>query len=630
MLKKLLFVATAVAIALSVSAQGTHKRRVMVEEFTNASCPPCASNNPPFNATLVANADKVTPLKYQVWWPGFDPMYEHNKADVAVRVAYYEVSGVPNGVENGTNFGVPGGYSDVKIDEAYNTLTPVTINVTHEVIPDFSGMKVTVKVKSDDEISGNLRLRVAITEEDIVFAAAPGTNGEKEFSSVMKKMLPNAEGTEITGFTAGEEKTYTFTWAPGNYYNLNKIGVVAWLQDDDTKDVWQSNLSAPNTQIEGGNFGKVQLTTAQLAKLTCTTNFVPTFTLKNLAPVGITSADILYNVDGGAWLPFKWTGTLNSNITTPVTLPEVVFDKPGTHQVKVQITNTSAGLQLNQVDGSNTALVHAMFGTKPIPSINDFEGASFPPEGFGIKNEGNNGWKYISQASGAFGSSAKSLACDFYNIPVGKTVELYFPRMDLTGVTSAKLTFDHAKVHYSATDIDDRLRVDVSVNCGANWTTVFDKKGAALSTAPLQTAQYLPADDEWVSNEIDFTPYVGQAEVLVRLRGTSDFGNNLYMDNINVTTTSGVNNVPGLANATIINNPTASTSELRFALEQPQSLSLMVYSVEGTLAQSLHLGDLPAGDHVAPLDASQLPSGSYRVVLQGKTGLSQMQWIVLK
>lgn len=630
MLKKLLFGAIALTMVVSVSAQGTHQRRVMVEEFTNASCPPCASNNPPFNATLVANADKVTPLKYQVWWPGFDPMYEHNKADVGVRVAYYAVSGVPNGIENGVNFGVPGGYTAEKIDEAYNTLTPVTIAITHEVAADLSGVNVTVKVKSDEAISGDLRLRVAITEEELLFATAPGTNGEKEFTNVMKKMLPDAEGSKIESFTAGEEKTYTFTWVPANYYNLNSIGVVAWLQDDDTKDVWQSNLSAPNTTIPGGNFGKVQLTTAQLSKLTCASTFTPAFTLKNVATTGITSADILYNVDGGAWLPYQWTGTLNSNITTPVTLPDVVFTTGGTHRVKVQIVNTSAGLQLNQVDGSNTALVHAMYETKPIPSVNDFEGATFPPEGYGIKNEGSNGWKYISQASGGYGSSAKSLACDFYNIPTGKTVELYLPRMDLTGVTNAKMTFDHAKSYYSTTDIDDRLRVDVSINCGTNWTTVFDKKGLDLATAPLSLPQWLPTDDSWVSNEIDFTQFVGQAEVLVRLRGTSDFGNNLYMDNINVAATSGVNNVPGLADATIVNNPTASTSELRFALEQPQSLSLMVYNVDGSLVQSMHLGDLPSGDHVAPLDATQLPSGSYRVVLQGKTGLSQMQWIVLK
>ncbi len=630
MLKKLLFGAIALAMFVSVSAQGTHQRRVMVEEFTQASCPPCATNNPPFNATLEANADKVTPLKYQVSWPGFDPMNEHNKAEVATRVAYYGVTGVPNGRENGVNFGAPGAYTAEKIDDAYNTLTPVTINVTHEVAADLSGVNVTVKVKSDDAISGNLRLRVAITEEELLFATPPGSNGEKEFSSVMKKMLPDAVGSEITSFTAGEEKTYTFTWVPANYYNLNSIGVVAWLQDDDSKDVWQSNLSAPNTTIAGGNFGRVQLSTAQLSKLACTTNFTPAFTLKNLATTGITSADILYNVDGGAWLPYKWTGTLNSNITTPVTLPEVVFTTGGTHRIKVQIVNTSAGLQLNQVDGSNTALVHAMYGTKPIPSVNDFEGETFPPAGFGIKNEGANGWKYISQASGGYGNSAKSLACDFYNIPGGKTVELYLPRMDLTGVINAKMKFDHAKVYYNATDKDDRLRVDVSINCGTNWITVFDKAGDALATAPVSEPQWLPTDDAWVSNEIDFTQFAGQAEVLVRLRGTSDFGNNLYMDNINVATTSGVNNVPGLTDATIVNNPTASTSELRFALEQPQSLSLMVYNVDGSLVQSLHLGDLPSGDHMAPLDATQLPSGSYRVVLQGKTGLSQMQWIVLK
>jgi len=152
-----------------------------------------------------------------------------------------------------------------------------------------------------------------------------------------------------------------------------------------------------------------------------------------------------------------------------------------------------------------------------------------------------------------------------------------------------------------------------------------------LSTAGIVTAQYLPTDDAWVANEIDFTPYAGQAEVLVRLRGTSDFGNNLYMDNINVqTTTSGVKDLKSLTTFAIQPNPTQSAAEVRFSLDKTESISLMVYNMDGSLVQSLHLGDLPSGDHVAPLDASQLPTGSYRVVMQGKEGSAQTQWIVLK
>ena len=141
----------------------------------------------------------------------------------------------------------------------------------------------------------------------------------------------------------------------------------------------------------------------------------------------------------------------------------------------------------------------------------------------------------IPQASGGYNASAKSLACEFFKIPKGKTVELYLPRMDLTGVTGAKLTFDHAKANYDAAGNDDRLVIEVSTDCGTTWTTVFDKQGNALATAPFLAALWLPTSGDWMSNEIDFTPYVGQSEVLVRLSGISDFGNNLYVDNIAVT-----------------------------------------------------------------------------------------------
>jgi len=642
MSKKLLLVALALVAFMSAQAQGTHPRRVLVEEFTNASCPPCASQNPAFNTKLNDNAAILTAIKYQTSWPGVDPMNAQTAPEVAARVSYYGVNGVPNAFLDGTGVvndcgayaNAPACMDPTELVDENNNLTPVTIDVVHVVASDFGSVEITVKVKSDEAITGDLRLRVAATEEVINFTAAPGTNGEKDFSDVMRKMLPNPDGTKIASFAAGEEKIFTFKWTPANYYNLNKIKIAAWLQDDDSKEIWQSNLSAPNTQIPGGSFAKITLGTSQTNKLNCLATFAPAFTLKNTAPVGITSADIIYNVDGGPWSSYQWTGTLNSNITTPVVLPAVTFDKTGTHQIKIQVVKTSAGLLLNQVDGSNSAVIFAMYGSTPIPSGQDFEG-DFPPAGVAIKNESPTlGWVFYPQASGAFGNSAKAIACNFYNIANGKSVDMYLPRMDLTGVTKAKLTFDHAKAFYVGTDgtfKDDRLLISVSTNCGSTWTNIFDKKGDALTTKPDgQANAYLPADEDWVSNEVDMTPYAGQAEVLLRFRGTSNFANNLYMDNINVAATSGVSTLKSLNNFAIQPNPTQSMAELRFGLDKPESITMLVYGLDGSLVQSLYLGNLPTGDHVTLLDASQIPTGSYRVVLQGKEGSAQTQWIVLK
>lgn len=71
------------------------------EEFTQASCGPCASQNPAFNAVLAANTAKATSLKYQTSWPGVDPMNAQNPTDVQTRVNYYSVNGVPDAIMDG-------------------------------------------------------------------------------------------------------------------------------------------------------------------------------------------------------------------------------------------------------------------------------------------------------------------------------------------------------------------------------------------------------------------------------------------------------------------------------------------------------------------------------------------------
>ncbi|HFC00506.1 MAG TPA: hypothetical protein ENJ53_06845, partial [Phaeodactylibacter sp.] len=84
---------------------GQAQRKAFVEEFTNASCGPCASQNPDFNALIANNLDKVVVLKYQTDFPGYDPMNEQNPSEVDTRQAYYSVNGVPTAIIDGVTPG---------------------------------------------------------------------------------------------------------------------------------------------------------------------------------------------------------------------------------------------------------------------------------------------------------------------------------------------------------------------------------------------------------------------------------------------------------------------------------------------------------------------------------------------
>ena len=75
MKKTLLF-----AALLSASFMGfsQSQRTVFIEEFTQASCPPCETTTPALNAVIETNAEKIVQIRYQTSWPGVDPMNADN------------------------------------------------------------------------------------------------------------------------------------------------------------------------------------------------------------------------------------------------------------------------------------------------------------------------------------------------------------------------------------------------------------------------------------------------------------------------------------------------------------------------------------------------------------------------
>ena len=199
--------------------------------------------------------------------------------------------------------------------------------------------------------------------------------------------------------------------------------------------------------------------------------------------------------------------------------------------------------------------------------------------------------------------------------------ELVSPKVDLTqssGTTT--LVFDHAYAYYSA-QFFDSLRVDISADCGATWTTLFHDGKDGLSTAPVIATAFTPTANQWQNHVIDISAFNG-SEVVIRFVAESGYGNNAYIDNVNVTTAVGVKNLD-LTTFILNPNPTRDHAEA-------QNLQMLVFDALGSLVQSRDLGQLTSGDHVVALDAVRLNSGTYRVVLQGAQGIAQTQWIVLK
>lgn len=534
------------ALLLTLLFTGTafaqSQRYILAEEFTQASCGPCAAQNPAFNAVLNANETKIIGLKYQVWWPGYDPMYLHNPTEVNTRVAYYNVTGVPNVRVDGTAYaGAPSGVTQTFVDNRYNTVTsPYTIALTHSFNATYTQMTINADITCTGTTTGTLKAHTAIIEREINFATAPGSNGETDFYGVMKKMIPDDQGSDVTAVTAGQTQNLNFVVdIPWYVYNLNQLAVIVFIQNQSSKVVHQTAYSAPLNALPA-NVDVAVTNVTGVPALICSGTFNPVVTIKNNGSTTLTSCNVNYSIDNGTPVSTPWTGSLAQNQTAIVNITNVSASN-GSHSLRVFTSDLNTGIDV--APNNNNMFRNFSYSSTSFapPVVEGFAATQFPPADWIVYdvNNDNVGWKRVTNAGG-FGNSSQSAKMDFYNSPNGRIDELYVKKIDFQSLTgTASLTFNVAYKQYQAEN--DRLEVMVSTNCGTNWTTLYNKAGSVLSTSPGgQTSAFTPNASQWRAESVDLTSYVGQADVLIKFKATSNYGNNLYIDDVNITVTTGI------------------------------------------------------------------------------------------
>lgn len=239
-----------VALILGVLSPAQHllaqaRKIVLFEHFTNASCGPCANQNPIFDQNIRSkNKGNYIHVAYHTVWPGRDPMNAYNKEDVAARVSYYGVNGVPDMVMQGNMYqGSPSGATQDLLDLASGQSSPLRIRV-HE---SSNGTQRTVHATLTSVglvPTANLRVRALVIESEISYASPPGTNGEKEFPNVFRRFLTTPEGDAFTPAAVGESIELRWTYdLDATTWDTTRISAVVFAQLDGSKEVINAGTS---------------------------------------------------------------------------------------------------------------------------------------------------------------------------------------------------------------------------------------------------------------------------------------------------------------------------------------------------------------------------------------------------
>jgi hypothetical protein len=592
-------------------------RRVMVESFTQASCGPCADQNPAFGTLLQANGANVVLLKYQTSWPGFDPMNLQNPTEVAARVTYYGTTGVPNVRLDGVqNAGTSGSVTQAMLTNRLNQSTPIDMTLDHQISAGYDSIFIQCKIKNlgtTDFNPGGVVLHTAITEKQILFPEPPGSNGELDFKSVMRKMLPNASGATLAAIPAGDSVTVTYAVPlPSYIFNYARIGVVAFVQKTSDRQVYQAVESFPKPLQ--GNLADVALSPNSIGPDGfCSYSLTPQVDVVNEGNTPITSMDVSYTLNDGVAVTQEWEGTLAPGGTVTITFPEIDIT-PGQAVVDYSVSNTNenyfdfnfmneyysteAYFTLND-EPVGTEITEGMESTplRQVPSntlaIKD------APDHLMVVNKGVLS-STITQEVGGYGTSTKSLFSNCYqwNDP-GAEAHLIFEKIDLSGSSNNYLKFDYAHARYQTTS--ERLRVAVSTDCGDTWTTIWNKAGAQLATTTATDNFYIPAVTHWRTDSVALTNFNGNGDVHVRFTVVTAYGNNVYIDNIRVyqPATSSADE-PGLLSGKVqvYPNPASDLARIDVQLASASAVNISVFDLSGKLVHTIANGNLlSAGDH---------------------------------
>ncbi len=259
----------------------------------------------------------------------------------------------------------------------------------------------------------------------------------------------------------------------------------------------------------------------------------PLVTFRNAGSTTLTSAKINISINNGPVQTTNWTGSLNISEQTSFALPTITFPQ-GNVNIRVFISEPNGGTDEVPSNDSLTTVVNVSGGAST-PITEGFENAVFPPASWSLNTNSTVASFRWQRVTSARRSGSASIKFDNYNLnQPGRFADIRTPVLDISGADSSGLSFWVAAAVYDNTSVDT-LEVLVSTDCGATFQSVYKKWGTTLATRTgFVTSSFTPTDTEWRQEFVNLSQFTAAGKLLLAFRNINNFGNNIYIDDINV------------------------------------------------------------------------------------------------
>ena len=263
----------------------------------------------------------------------------------------------------------------------------------------------------------------------------------------------------------------------------------------------------------------------------CEGNISPKIRVTNRGLNQLTTVSVGMQLNEGFATTKNFSINLTTNESAVLSLDAVsLITGSNTLKLFTSLPNNAA-----DQDHSNDTITKLITIGLPVttPIREGFETMSISPLGWSLFNPDNNFTWEIFSASGKESNASITINNFNHNSP-GQQDEIRTPPIITTSIDSLAISFDLAYKNYPGSS--DELSVLVSKDCGASFTTVYNKSGSTLATAGATSTGYImPLASDWKQEVVIVGgDLLSSGKIIVAFRNTNGYGNNIYIDNITI------------------------------------------------------------------------------------------------
>lgn len=323
---------------------------------------------------------------------------------------------------------------------------------------------------------------------------------------------------------------------------------------------------------------------------------------------------------------YDWSFPGGTPSTSTDRNPTVSYAQAGDYDVSLTVSNsTGASQALTKNDYVSISLGSDAYIA---PYYEPFSNTSWPQD----PNDPSLDWNVIKpsgslfqfqRTTNAFYSPPSSVFLNNFGYNGNGEHELYTPIADLRGLQAGSAYIKFRIAYSKKASENEVLLLETSSNCGRSWQIrKIWPSNQFLSVSTANPSSFVPADtSEWRFLSHDISAVAGDRNVTFRFRFQSKQGNNLFLDDIELSDNPNPTPITSISkdfnrNLNIYPNPNSGEFQIEFFSQNKENLSIEIMDLLGKKF-ILNPQNIQDGQNIISVNSSEygIQSGVYIIRL---------------